>query len=417
MIVIYRNGQLRQLDALRAQKKNRIFNPVGAGQTRGLPDLIAAAKAEPKEFVGKVEKVISERHLRLEDINLRDVYHGFKDVTVPVFHTDPDGNRRSIMASAFPLLSGLLMVAELENAYKQFVSVGDELVTDFEDKKKVTVIARLLANDVKKDRVDEGENYPEISASEESYEVLSVRNGRKLSITQEMIEENDVPNIVERVNRLAEIATTAVEKVTLDRVTDRYGSAGSPAEPYALRPRKGGPTPLYVVTASIGNLPMAGLRAPSGTKITGNALTSGANLDAIRIILSDMRNDLQERLAEDWSNVILFVPNALLGIALKILMSELEPGVLNELNTWGPRGPFRPTLISTPKLDDISTSTIYMGNFKRQFRRKWKTNFEYVTLGADSQRFLEARIAFQARIGWDMGVNAVDYNGVVQSTA
>lgn len=419
--VIFKHGKLRELDDVQTayekrKKRTRVFNPISSGQTRGLPDLISAAKNEPKEFAAKLEKIVTERKLRFEDINLRDVYHGFKDVQVPVFHTDPDGRQRSIQASAFPLLAGLLMVAELENSYQEVASVGDELVVDFEDSKKVTVIARLLTLDTKIDQVDEAKDFPEIGASEESYEVLSVRNGRKLSITQEMIDENDIPNIVERVNKLAEIATTAVEKITLSRVCDQYGSAGSPAEPYALRPRAGGPIPLYVAVGSIGNFPQAGKRAPSGTLKTGNAFTSGTNLDNLRIILADMRNDRGEHIAEKWSNIVLLVPNALLGVALKTLMSELEPGVLNEYNNWGPRGPFRPTLISTPKLDDISSSDYFLGNFKREFRRKWKTNFEYVTLGADSQRYLDARIAFQARIAWDMGVNAVDYNGVVKSS-
>jgi hypothetical protein len=96
------------------------------------------------------------------------------------------------------------------------------------------------------------------------------------------------------------------------------------------------------------------------------------------------------------------------------------PGVENEVSNWGPRGKWRITperVISSPKLDDLSASAWYYGAPKRQFVRKWKLRMEYVTLGANTEEYLKRRVAFQARIAWDVEVGARDYVYWVQSLA
>jgi len=65
-------------------------------------------------------------------------------------------------------------------------------------------------------------------------------------------------------------------------------------------------------------------------------------------------------------------------------------------------------------LDDLSTTVWYLGWFEKQFKRKWKLRFEYVTLGQDTESYLRSRIAFQARLGWDVEIGATDYVYVVQ---
>jgi hypothetical protein len=259
------------------------------------------------------------------------------------------------------------------------------------------------------DRVAEGHDYPEIGAGEEKYSIASKRNGRRISITKDLIEKNDVPAIVGRINALAEIMSEFGEKQTLQRVCDLHGSAASPAEPYVMH-RNGAAATLYSATA---NTPST--RTPSGTRVNNNALVDGTDLDNARAVLAAMKNSRGERIAIPMSRCTLLVPDALAGAALKIMNSELEPGVENELNNWGPRGQYRPQLRSSPKLDDLSTSAWYLGDFKRQFRRKWKLRFEYVTLGADTESYLRSRVAFQARLAWDCEVGAVDYVYVVQS--
>jgi len=369
------------------------------------------AKAEPVEFLAKVEDLIRDGHITLDKIQRWDgLYAALADIQVPVT-MEIAGAQRSVMASAFPILTGTTVVKAINDRYLQVETIGQELVTEIEDNKKVTTIAAIHNLDKNIEEVKPTDDYPEISADEESVEIRHKPNGRKLTIHADTIEENDAADIVERTNALAEIASDWVEEQTLKRVTDYDGSKASAADPYVYRPAGTGTT-LYTETD---NSP--GTRAPNGTGIQNNGLVDESDLENARIRLNSMQNNRGKRINTPYSERAILVPDALVGTALKIANSEYVPGVENEVSNWGPRGKWRlpPERIhSSPKLDDLSTSAWYYGAFKRQFRRKWKLRMEIVTLGTDTQAYLDRRIAFQARIAWDVEVGAVDYVWVVQ---
>ena len=394
------------------RKKKRLISNIQVGSDaldmQGLRDL---AKGEPEAFMHKCQRLIDEETLRWEDVtDLKKLFLALSDVQVPG-RVNIMGEQRAIMASAFPLLSGALTVAGINDAYDAVPTIGQELVRDMDDSKKITQYASILSEDTAIDSVAEGKDFPEIGAGEEKYEVRNKRNGRRISITAEMIEENDVANITQRVNALGEIAGEIVEEQTLRRVCDIDGSDASAAEPYVLRPNGAG-TALYSATA---NTP--GTRAPSGTRVANNALVDTTDLDAVRELLAAMLNSRKKRISIPVASCTLLVPDALAGIASKLLNSELEPGVENEVNNWGPRGRYRPKLLSSPKVDDLSTTAWYFGWFQKQFIRKWKLRFEFVTIAGDTESFLKSRIAFQARVAFDCEIGALDYVYVVQSLA
>lgn len=379
------------------------------GRQMDVDSLRTMAQRDPAQFAARTQDLIDAGELRWDRVrDVRGLFHRLDNLSVPVT-VNVAGETRAIQASAFPLLAGGMTIAGIQEAYESVPAIGDQLVTETEDNKRVSIYAGITSEDVNIDRVDEGKDFPEIGAGEEKYEIRNNRNGRRLSITAEMIEENDVPAIVERVNALGEIAAETVETQTLRRVTDHTGSAAIGAEPYALR-LNGAGTALYNATAA-----NPGARATGGTRVTNNALVDETDLEAARAKLVAMTNSRGERIFVPMSRCILLVPDALAGTAAKLTMSEYQPGVENELNNWGPRGMYRPRVLSTPKLDDLSTSAWYLGDFKRQFKRKWKLRFEYVTLTTDTESFLKSRLAFQARIAWDVEVGAVDYVYVVQS--
>ncbi|HNR12422.1 MAG TPA: hypothetical protein PKM59_03805 [Thermodesulfobacteriota bacterium] len=395
-------------------KRQFIKSPIEYQDTFSYGEIRDFAKAHPTDFLGTMDAAAQKGELRLQDIaDIKGLYQSLCDIQVPL-RIEMAGAQRSIMASAFPVLTGSLVIAAMNAQYQSIETVGERLVEDIEDNKKVTSIAAVHNLDKDIEEVKEGEDFPEISATEEKAEIRHKRNGRTLRITAEMIEENEMADIVSMVNAIPQISSDWIEEQTLKRVTDHYGSKSSASEPYVYRPDGTGTT-LYSATA---NTP--GTRAPLGTRITNNALVDETDLDAARTRLASMKNNRGKRIAIPRSMLQIVVPDALLGTLAKILNSEYVPGVENELSNWGPRGLFHipiERVVSSPKLDDLSTSAWYYGAFPQQFKRKWKLRFEYVTLGMDTQAYLNSRIAFQARIAWDCEIGATDYIYCLQCLA
>jgi hypothetical protein len=390
-------------------KRQFMPNVTVGGAGLDMDALRTMAKSDPARFMGRCTELIDKGTLRWDTVpSLQRLFDILGDVQVPAM-VNVMGSQRSIMASAFPLLTGAMTIAGINAAYEAVPTIGQDLVTDFEDNKKISQWASFTSQDTKVDRVNEGDPFPEIMAGEEKYEIRSKRNGRRMSVTAEMIEENDVAGIVSRINALGEIANEFIEEQTLSRVCDINGSSTSPAEPYVLRPGGTGVS-LYQTD----NDPLTQLPS-TGNRVTNNALVDTTDLDAARARLAAMTNSRGKRIAIPISRCTLLVPDALAGIAAKSLNSELEPGVENEINNWGPRGRYRPRLMSSPKMDDLSTTAWYLGWFEKQFVRKWKLRFEYVTMSGDTMEFLRTRLAFSARIAWDCEVGATEYVYVVQN--
>jgi len=393
----------------KTKKRSPFAMRVGIGSGVSLADIRSAAQNDPGAFMLKMQDAIDKGDLTLEKFNLRDTFRALVDIPVPA-RMPFMGEMREITTGAFPLLTGNLVVNRLNDAYDEIPTIGEELVDEMNDPKKFTTIASIHSLDVNTSRVDEGDPFPEIGAGEEKVTIGHNRNGRKLSITAEAIEENEIADFVRRVNALAFIASDWIEEQTLERVCDKYGSnTSTAAAPYVYMPDGVGAA-LYSATA---NTP--GTKAPSGTRVANNPLVDYQSLDSARTVLVAMLNNRGKRISLPMSQMIMLVPDALVGVATMIRGSELVPGVENQINPWGPRGQWQPRILSTPKLDDISTSAWYLGAFKQQFVRKWKLNFEYITMAGTTQEFLDRRVAFQARIAWDVEVGATEYVKVIQN--
>lgn len=388
----------------------RFVSDIGIGENPRLPlrQIREMAMADGgKKFQSLLRSMVEKKLLSLAQLSdLKSLYRALADVHVQVVMSDG----RAVSASAFPVLTGTLAIAMINEAYQNVPTIGEQLVEDFEDSKKVTSIAAVSALDNNVDEVKELQDFPEIGATEEKAEIRHKRNGRVLRVSKEMIEENELPDIINRINALGTIAATWVEEQTLSRIYDYYGSASSPTEPYVYRPNGTG-TALYSATA---NTP--GTRAPSGNTVNSNALVDETDLEAARVRLSTMKDNRGKRIVLPWSRVKLLCPDALIGRATKIMNSQMVPGVLNEYSNWGPGGRWNiapERIVSSPKVDDITTTAWMLGDFQAQFKRKWKLRFEYITLGQDTESYLKSRVAFQARIAWDVEVGAIDYVFVV----
>lgn len=384
--------------------------PINKGLT--ISDIRNLAMNEPNEFVAKLQKGADDGKFQLDTLkDLKSLYQGLAPIAIPI-EVEHHGIRRSVTTSAFPVLTSIAAVAQINQAYAEVESIGGELVTEFDDPKKVTVVAQLHTLDVDKDEVKEREDFPEIGTSEESVEIRHRLNGRKITYTVQSIMENDAQDIVRRTNLIGQIAGERIEEQTLKRITDYDGSASAPLEPFVYRPNGIG----TAIFSDSNDTP--GPRAPSGTEIQNNALQDQSDLEKSRIRLAEMKNERGQRIGIPMSKVQILVPNGVIGKLLSVLNSENVPGVIGERSSWGPLGRWnipQNRVHTTSKLDDLSSSAWYYGAFKLQFMRKWKMRMEVVTMGSDTQAYLDSLIAFQARIAWDVEIGANDYVFVIRN--
>jgi hypothetical protein len=317
---------------------------------------------------------------------------------------------RSIGTWAFPLLSGELSVVEIREGYNSVAMISDKLTTDLIDSKKFSHVAELTYQAVGDEitGVPEGKPYPLVEAGDRDFVLKHFRDGLRIAINKEVIDENDIGNIILRLNFMGKYLAKRSEKRTLLKVTDHHGSKASPTEPRALY-LNGTGTALYTTTA---NAP--GPECPAGTRLTNTALVDSDSIELARKHIANYRDTLGERIAIPVSDMVLLVPDALVNVAWRILNSEFEPGVFNEKNTYGPKGLWKPMLVSSPYMDDLSASAWYLGDPKSIFRRKIKQQMENVTLGTQTESYLQSGVAFQARVGQDIDVGAVGYNTMLQ---
>jgi len=391
-------------------EKRKFASPILYGDGWTEEGLGALARKNPEVFMTRAQEMIDKGELAFSNVSsLRHLFDSLFYTEVKHQIADMFGNKRTITSSAFPLLVGGLVIKEVNNGMESVASIGNQLVTESDDAKKWTHYAGILVTAPHQAGLAEMEQFPEIAASSERFDIGNRLNGYMMSITGQAIEENEIPQIVSKCNKLGQIVDETVEELTLDRVTDHFGSATSAGEPYVLRINGTG-TSLYQTS----NSTLTRL-STSGNRITNNALTDETDLENARARLASFTNERGKRVNLPPSRCLILVPDALVGTARKIRGSEMTPGVENELNNWGPRGAYQSAVLSSSKVDDISTSAWYYGDFKAQFIRKWKLRFENATLGGTStEAWLKQRIAAQYRMAYDCEVGAIGYQSVVQ---
>lgn len=360
------------------------------------------AKNNPQEFAQRADEIIEAGEFTWTDVaDLKGFYRAFADIPVQAQVAKQGGEFRTIDTAAFPLLAGNLSLAGVTAAYEAMPKIGGELVTDMETNKKRATFVNIVHSSKKNLETAEGEDFPMAGAGQEPYDIVTVRKGLRTAITQELLEENDTPGIMQRLNYLGEKMAKEVEIQTLKSVTDHDGSASSGAEPYALHFDGSGTALFTTVNTTQKRLPS------TGNRVTNNALVDVSDLDKARIRLASMTDSEGDRIPLDYANLVLLVPDALVGVAAQIRGSQMEPGNINALNNWGPQGAWRPRILTTPFLDALSASAWYLGNFKKQFKRCWKINMENLSL-SDPKTYLTKRVAFESRVAWAVGVGAVD---------
>lgn len=346
--------------------------------------------------------------------SIRDLKAAQEKLDLEVAIKDPESGR-SVTTALFPLLTNALVIVGINEAYEGVETIGEELVTEVDDNKKLSHYVGVLTQTKAKTQAEETEEFTQISAGEEKFLIFHLRQGFQVVISQEMFDENDHAGIEARLTALGEMSREFIEEQTLRRVTDHDASAGALASsPFVLlHPNNAGTALFQVNNNTLKRLPAL------GNRVINNALVDNTDLSALRVRLAGMTNSRGKRIAIPRSELVWLVPDSKYETAWAIKTSAMEPGVFNKENFYGPSGPYRTLkIVSSPKLDDLSPTAHYFGAPKRQFRRKWKLRPEIAThSGRGTEAFVRTREGLRVRIAWDMEVGAVDYVYWLQSLA
>lgn len=380
-----------------------------------LSELKEYIHSDPQGCMGRLKEFIETGKIRLEDIpSMKALYQATAEQDVTVYEKNKTLDKQfAVTTSAFPVLTSLLGAQVVNDEAMNAPTISDQLVTDMDSPKKVELLAKIVTENTKgvygAEGVPEDKDYPRMKFGEDWVMVNHRNDGRIIEVSQDTLDEMSGGALALMLRKQGKWAINTVEHLTLDAVCDRTGSkTTSPHVPYVYMP-KGTGTGLYSASA---NTPST--RTPSGTRVANAALTNETDINEALAVLATHLDDQGNRIALDYSQLVLLAPFALEATAFYYTRSQLTPQIQNEVNIYGPGGPRQLKVLSSTYLDGMSATAWYLGNFKESFLRKWKLRYEYVTAGVTAIEYLRRRTAFQARIAFDVCTGAIQETGVVQ---
>ena len=358
----------------------------------------------PQEFCGKMLALLREekdkRKVKPEDFSLRELWEA---VGRPAF-----GKMRQDLAlldervlredalntQAYSVITGELIAQKVIEGYDAVEAIGDQLVTVMPSKRRNENIPGFNALDMPVE-VSESEDYPELDGLGEKYVTSqATKKGMIISVTEELVMEDQTGLLLQRAGMVGERIRLDREKTILTGVQDVNSTVYKPS---------GSASALY--SSGHSNL------------VASNALADWTDLDKAYAAFRNLKDEVSEHVLQRWSQFKLLVPVSLGGTAHRIVSATEVRATVGSNESVTTENRFRglnPPL-SSPYLDDQSTSTWYVGDFKRQF--VWHEVWPLQTFRQreDSEsRFVRDVVArFKARyLG---GIAAIDYKYVVKN--
>ncbi len=374
----------------------------------------------PQGFYHKVCQLLNEKQLTPDDFS----YHELAEACgvlprLQSLHESPlsDGpvatllNESSpgVSTSLFQIVTGELIGRKVIEGYADDSGfIGDRLVTVLPSRMRNARIAGFTAL-AGPSEVPEGHPYEESSFTEKSVTTLESKQGRILSINEELIAFDQTGEIHRRAMALGYYLRQERERTIVRAVTDADASMGQ----YVYRPNGGGQQ-LYKTNGS--NRNYIG---------SGNTTSSGFNAAVPLTDWTDVEEALHYRATQviddrvdgDSRPIViparqLLVPEALRGTARSIVNST-EITVSNGDRETRFANPVHGQLevLSSPFIDEVggpAANDWYIGDFRRQF--VWTEIWPVQTFlqRSDSESGFDRDVVLRVKARYFGGISAVD---------
>ena len=352
--------------------------------------------------------------------SIREVWEGSVG---PVEETLPSATgeqlfREALNTTAFYAITRLLLNNTVIAAYNSISGIGDSLVTTVKASRRVENIAGFTEAEGLKD-VLEGAPYEESSIGEKYVTTEAGKKGRLISITEEMIMEDQTGQIIFRAQRIGEQAKVDKEIAILSAVLDKNSTVYRPS---------GTPTAVY----STVNGNYAGTSGAYTGFESAIPLVDWETIDTLEQFHSlSISDDRQMGTAQPilWTPTQLLVPPGMKATGLRIVnatevrVTTNAPGSTAGENRSFFRNPVQGlfNVLSSPLMlrigvSDASTHYHY-GDFKRQFIYRDIWPIQTFSQGRDSDEAFERDVVSRFKVRYLGGVNAVDYRYVIKVKA
>lgn len=387
-------------------------------QGQSVRDLIESLGAEG--FYHKLCSLLNERKLSVDQLSYRELAEACGVLGSLRSLRGWDGEGRSttallresnsgVNASLFQVVTGELIGRKVIEGYEDSTGfIGHKLVTVLPSRLRNQRLAgfRALAGPTE---VSEGHPYEESTFEEKYVTTLESKQGRILSINEEILQFDQTSELNRRALALGFYLRQEQERAIVRAVTDADAGAGK----YVYRPQGTG-TSLYATTGVHRNWIGAGNTTSTGFA-SAIPLVDWTDVEqALHYRATEVKDDridgTQRPMVVPVKQIL--VPERLRGTALSILNST-EVRVTNDGNETSTANPVRGVaeVLSSPFVDEQGGQAVndwYIGDFSRQF--VWTEIWPVQTFlqRSDSEAAFERDVVLRVKVRYFGGISAVD---------
>ncbi|MCA9023892.1 MAG: hypothetical protein KDA86_01645 [Planctomycetaceae bacterium] len=374
----------------------------------------------PQGFYHKVCQLLNEKQLTPDDFSYHELAEAcgvlprLRSLQESLLSDGPvatllNESNPGVSTSLFQVVTGELIGRKVIEGYADDSGfIGDRLVTVMPSRIRNTRIAGFTAL-AGPSEVHEGHPYEESSFTEKSVTTLESKQGRILSINEELIAFDQTGEINRRAMALGYYLRQERERTIVRAVIDADASSGK----YVYRPNGSGQQ-LYKTNGSHRNYIGAGNTTSAGFN-TAVTLTDWTDIEAAlhyrATEIVDDRIDGEARPVVIPARQLL-VPEALRGTARSIVNST-EITVSNGDNETRFANPVHGQLevLSSPFIDEVggqAANDWYIGDFRRQF--VWTEIWPVQTFlqRNDSEAAFDRDVVLRVKARYFGGISAVD---------